>query len=190
MQESLTLVVWASASSMSAPVAQLCVSCCCINSADVFFFHAVHLRGNEPTIQLLMCQNCFFKPNPDTIPFCPAKSYTFNPTKCKWGCAVRALGSTALLPRKRNLKVCFQLSAETQGPPLQRCHWQSCGEIDGENQQCPLNAGVRFRKAFYGELSISKPQAINGFTQSPYYPASCHLPMWRLRGETPAVGVE
>lgn len=88
-------------------------------------------------------KNCFFLPGPHMTPHCQAKSCTLTFTKCKWECTVRAQGSTALLPRKLKLKVCFQLSTGTQSLASQSHHWQRYSEIAGDYQRSPFNACVQ-----------------------------------------------
>lgn len=116
------------------------VAQCCMVSLG-----AVHLRDtNLPfTARPLICQNCFFLPGPHMTPHCQAKSCTLTFTKCKWECTVRAQGSTALLPRKLKLKVCFQLSTGTQSFTSQSHHWQRYSEIAGDYQRSPFNACVQ-----------------------------------------------
>lgn len=98
--------------------------------------------------QLLICQNYFTQTRPQVTTYCQAKSCTFTFAKSKRECTVRAQGSTALLPRKLRRNFSSQLSIGTQSLTSQSCHWQSYGEIDGDDQQCPPNSCVQLKVAF------------------------------------------
>lgn len=93
---------------------------------------------------LLICQHCFTLPGPlPRATHCQAKSCTFPFTKCKWECTVRAGGSTALLPRKLQWKLCSQPSAGRPSLTSRSCHRWRWREMDGDDRQCSLGAHVQ-----------------------------------------------
>lgn len=101
---------------------------------------------------------------PCMISYCQAESCTSSLTKCKWDCTVRARGSTALLPRKLNWKVCSRLSAGMGSLTAKSHHWQIYREIDGNQQQCRADAHDRVKKLFTLSAAAAEQQGHKLFT--------------------------
>lgn len=95
---------------------------------------------------LLICQNCFMYPGPLVTPHCHAKSRSFTFTKCKWEHTVKSQG---FVTKETSAQMLLAV-VHGEPPPLapQSCLWHSCGEIDGDDQQCPPNARVQLKMSF------------------------------------------